>query len=87
MRPANYHRNRKGCVQKTPREYVSPRFLARSIAHAKVRAAGVAHPNKPRKGIRGNTLPSIFAVTWRKVLFEPEPKMKFVRKSDRRGRS
>lgn len=48
------------------------RFLARSVVHARMRAEGVRRPHKPRKGIRGDKLPSVFAITWREVLVRPD---------------
>lgn len=41
------------------------RTLRRSIAHAKMRAKGLTKVNKPRKGLKGEPLPSYFATHWR----------------------
>lgn len=41
------------------------RKLRRSIAHAKMKAAGLNKVNKPRKGLKGEPLPSFFAAHWR----------------------
>ena len=45
------------------------RKLRRSIAHAKMRKAGIEHINKPRRDFNGKKLSSIFAENWRKYAF------------------
>lgn len=46
------------------------RKIARKIAHARMRKAGVVHANKPRYGIQAGLLtkvPSYFAENWRRA--------------------
>lgn len=42
------------------------RKYLRRIAHAKMRAEGICHPNKKRHDYKGRTTPSFFAENWRK---------------------
>lgn len=49
------------------------RKIARNVAHANMRRAGIVHPNKPRYGIRSGMvtrLPSYFAQSWRSAANE-----------------
>ena len=62
-------KNRKR-LRKCPEVYFSPRFLARSVAKAKMRRAGVEKPN--HKMAYGN---------WREWVLWEEPKKGYPRKA------
>lgn len=47
---------------------VTPRKLARSVAAANMRRAGVAHMNKKQRTAKGDTT-SVFAENWKKWVF------------------
>lgn len=69
-------RVRDGFRQQRPKIYLSPRFLARSVAKAKMRAAGVEKPN--RKMRYGN---------WREWVLWEEPKKGYPRKAGRKAKA